>query len=103
MCEVSRIGRLDGSFSAHIGESEIENVVECPNHDDVFEFYIEQLAKAGCIDDFTDIDAMEYKTVHGGRISGTQYVNDELLAEKESEVCFAPKHNPIYIFLIQTL
>ncbi len=103
VCEVSGIGRSDGIFSAYMREVESESAFECPNHTEAFEYCVEQLVKAGCIDRFSEIDAVGYKAVHGGRISGTQYVNDQLLAEMKGAACFAPAHNPIYISLIQTL
>jgi acetate kinase len=43
------------------------------------------------------LDAVAFKAVHAGPLSGARYVNDELLAAMEEFTFFAPAHNPPYI------
>jgi acetate kinase len=49
------------------------------------------------------LDAVGYKAVHGGPISGVRPVNDELLEVMDSFISFAPAHNPIYINMMRRL
>lgn len=43
------------------------------------------------------IDAVGFKAVHAGPVSGARLVNDDVLAAMEEFAFFAPAHNPPYI------
>jgi acetate kinase len=76
---------------------------ECRDHFTAFSFCQKVLTDSGVLRDLTDVDAICYKAVHGGRISGTRVVDNELLAVMKEMVPFAPTHNPIYIQLMEAI
>ena len=55
------------------------------------------LQQEGVLRDLDDLTAVGYKAVHGGNLSGTCLVDDDLIAEMERVTPFAPAHNPIYL------
>jgi acetate kinase len=60
-------------------------------------------AAHGCLCDATEVSAIAFKTVHGGRYSGVQRVTPNVLTAME-EVCgVAPAHNPPYIAAMRLL
>jgi len=68
-----------------------------PNHAEGFSFCVRALQDSRMIRDLGDLDAVGYKAVHGGNLSGTRFVDDDLLAEMERVTPLAPSHNPIYL------
>src|SRR5688572_6115135 len=60
------------------------------NHNDVIASLINQAFQ-------TPPDAIGFKAVHGGPISGAVRVNDQVLAAMEEFADVAPAHNPRYI------
>ena len=67
------------------------------NHAEGFSFCVKALQECGLLKDLSDLDAVGYKAVHGGSLSGTRFVDDELLSEMERVTPLAPSHNPIYL------
>ncbi len=49
------------------------------------------------------LDAVGYKAVHGGSISGSRIVDEEVLSEMEKMVPFAPAHNPVYLAMMRKM
>lgn len=68
-----------------------------PNHGAGFTLFLEILQKTGLLTGLQDLNAVGYKAVHGGSLSGTRLVDDELIAEMERVTPLAPAHNPIYL------
>ena len=68
-----------------------------PDHGAAFTFSMEKLQESGILRSLGDLDAVGYKAVHGGRLSGTCIVDDALMAEMERVTSLAPAHNPIYL------
>ena len=68
-----------------------------PNHGAGFTLFLNVLQKQGLLSSLEDLNAVGYKAVHGGNLSGTQLVNDALIAEMERVTPLAPAHNPIYL------
>src|SRR6186713_1537467 len=60
-----------------------------PSHGDVIDVILKDLPKKP--------DAIGFKAVHGGPISGAVRVNDEVIATMEQFADIAPAHNPPYI------
>jgi acetate kinase len=73
-----RIGQKDSPFKTHA---------------DVIDVILKELADKG----LKRPDAIGFKAVHGGPISGAVRVNDEVLAVQEQFADVAPAHNPPYI------
>jgi len=68
-----------------------------PNHGAGFTLFLESLQRDGLLESLADLNAVGYKAVHGGNLSGTRLVDDELIAEMERVTPLAPAHNPIYL------
>jgi len=68
-----------------------------PDHGAAFVHFFTLLQKDGILRDLSDLNAVGYKAVHGGNLSGTCLVDDALIAEMERVTPFAPAHNPIYL------
>src|ERR1019366_6486773 len=47
--------------------------------------------------DLHELDAFGFKAVHGGSLSGAQFINDKVLAAMEEFQFLAPAHNPPYL------
>ena len=60
-----------------------------PSHAAVIDVIVKQLERKP--------DAIGFKAVHGGPISGAVRVNDEVIATMEQFADIAPAHNPPYI------
>ncbi len=57
----------------------------------------------GCLREESEVAAIAFKTVHGGRYSGVQRVTPEVLAGMEEMCGVAPAHNPPYIAAMRLL
>jgi len=105
--EIDKDEKLLASGSVEIGENGkskisansivLEANCSCLCHADAMEHCIQMIKKAGVDVDLEKVDAVGYKAVHGGAISGARIVDDELLAEMERMIPFAPAHNPVYL------
>ena len=73
------------------------------DHGVAFAHFAQLLQEDGVLSDLSDLDAVGYKAVHGGSLSGTLPVDDSLLAEMERMVPLAPAHNPIYLTAMKTI
>lgn len=59
------------------------------------------LSRMGVPVDMASLDAVGYKAVHGGSISGSRVVDDTLMAEMERMCALAPAHNPVYLEMMR--
>ena len=57
----------------------------------------------GCLASADEVAAIGFKAVHGGRYSGVQRINDDVLAAMEEMSGAAPAHNPPYIKAMRLL
>ena len=57
----------------------------------------------GCLQDGSEVSAIGFKAVHGGRFSGVQRVTPDVLAAMEEMNQVAPAHNPPYIAAMRQL
>ena len=96
---------LGGSGSCRIvwPEGETYSACSCQTCTDAFELCGGILREKGVLKEIQDLDAVGYKAVHGGPLSGTRLVDDELLQTMEDFVPLAPAHNPVYLELMRSL
>ena len=73
------------------------------DHGVAFAHFAQLLQEDGTLKDLSDLDAVGYKAVHGGSLSGTLPVDDALMEEMERMVPLAPAHNPIYLTAMKTI
>ena len=96
--EIESVGAEESRYALELGDGRKESgAMHIANHAEGFSFCVKALQECGLLRDLDDLDAVGYKAVHGGNLSGTRYVDDELLAEMERVTPLAPSHNPIYL------
>ena len=67
------------------------------SHSEAIDFHLQHLIEEGVVDNTGQIDAIGFKAVHGGPISGAVLVDDEVIKVMEDFSDVAPLHNPPYI------
>ena len=82
---------------------EIRGEKKVPDHGAAFELCMELLREKGVLLSLSDLTAVAYKAVHGGRLSGTRIVDDGLIAEMERVLPLAPAHNAIYLSAMRSV
>jgi len=102
---VDRIGSATSHCKVEIGNYRHECEVEAPDHGAAVQRCFSQLTdpEHGCLENASQISAIGFKAVHGGRACGVRPIDDEVLAAME-EVCeVAPAHNPPYVAAMRTI
>ena len=94
-----------GHHIREIGERKRELAVKAGDHVEAVHHCLAQLTDAahGCLRDASEVSAIAFKTVHGGRYSGVQRVTPDVLAAMEEMRGVAPAHNPPYIAAMRLL
>lgn len=102
---IDRIGSAESYCFVEIGSEQVELSVHVPNHAEAVRRCLEQLTHpdAGCLSDASEVSAIGFKAVHGGKISGVQRIDAEVLTEMEKMNAVAPAHNPPYIAAMRQL
>lgn len=102
---VERIGSAESPCFVEIGNKRTEAVLPVPDHAVAVRQCLTQLTDpaSGCLQRADDVAAIGFKAVHGGRLSGVQRVNDDVLAAMEEMNAVAPAHNPPYIRAMRLL
>lgn len=95
--EIESVGAQLSAYALELGGQKEAGHTPIPDHGAGFAFCVERLQQSGILSSMADLDAVGYKAVHGGSLSGTQPVTDELLIEMERMVPLVPAHNPIYL------
>lgn len=102
---VDRIGSPESRCFVEIGDSRQERTTQVPDHAVAVRQCLEQLTdpETGCLADASEVAAIGFKAVHGGRVSGVQRVTGDVLAAMEEMSQVAPAHNPPYINAMRLL
>ena len=102
---VERIGSVESQCVVEIGDHREEIVTTIPDHALAVRQCLDQLTdpETGCLANATEVAAIGFKAVHGGRLSGVQRVNDEVLEAMAEMNHVAPAHNPPYIAAMRLL
>ena len=102
---IERIGSPESRSTFDIAGQRGESLESVPDHAVAVRKCLAQLTdpKTGCLKSESEVSAIAFKTVHGGRTSGTQRVTSELLAAMEELNDVAPAHNPPYIKAMRLL
>ena len=96
---IDRIGQdADSSCVAEIGEQKIQTSQRIADHAAAVRICLEQLTDpdAGCLKSVDEVQAIGFKAVFAGRLSGIRIVDEELLSTMEALADVAPAHNPPY-------
>lgn len=96
--EIESVGADESHYELQLG-ADIKKVgsLHIADHAEGFSFCVKALQESGLLRDLDDLDAVGYKAVHGGSLSGTSLVDKALLKEMERVTPLAPAHNPIYL------
>jgi acetate kinase len=102
---IERIGSPESRCLAEIGGVKRELVAHVPDHAAAVRRCLDQLTDrdGGCLRDASEVAAIGFKAVHGGRVSGVQRVTPDVLAAMEEMSAVAPAHNPPYIAAMRLL
>tara|TARA_A100001391_G_C5076472_1_gene279295 strand:+ start:1452 stop:2690 length:1239 start_codon:yes stop_codon:yes gene_type:complete len=103
---VERIGDASTSrCEVTIGDFHDVSEMPVPDHGVAVQACLDQLThpQHGCVKDPSDVAAIGFKAVHGGRKSGTFLVDDDLLVAMAEMNAAAPAHNPPYIAAMKLL
>ncbi|GHU73198.1 acetate kinase [Clostridia bacterium] len=99
---VENIGR-EGTLAARVDAAAHTSRVTCLDHVAALEACLDAMRQIGAECDIAGLDAVAYKAVHGGRLSGAQRVDESLFAEMERVSELAPAHNPIYLRMMRAV
>ena len=102
---IERIGAAESPCFVEIGSHRGELTAPVPDHAVAVRQCLDQLTDCehGCLQDASEVSAIGFKAVHGGRFSGAQRVTPEVLTEMESLAQVAPAHNPPYVKAMRLL
>ena len=96
--EIESVGAEQSRYELQLADGKKDSgAMHIGNHAEGFSFCVKALQECGLLKDLSDLDAVGSKAVHGGSLSGTRFVDDELLSEMERVTPLAPSHNPIYL------
>ena len=73
------------------------------DHLEAFLFSIQWLSENWILSSLVELDAIGFKSVHAGEVSGARIINEEILEIMKHYSAFAPAHNPLYIRLMKQL
>ncbi|MDA0658326.1 MAG: acetate/propionate family kinase [Planctomycetota bacterium] len=102
---VESIGKAESLCRVRIGDRSYERRASVPDHAVAVRQCLAQLTdpQNGCLGKPSDVSAIGFKAVHGGRISGVQRVTSDLLQAMEEFREVAPAHNPPYVAAMRLL
>ena len=102
---IERIGSAESNCFVEIGEKLRKLTKSIPDHAVAVQQCLDQLtdSKSGCLKDASEVAAIGFKAVHGGRVSGAQLVTPDVLNAMEEMSSVAPAHNPPYINAMRLL
>ncbi|HWC89073.1 MAG TPA: acetate/propionate family kinase [Pirellulales bacterium] len=100
-----RIGSAESRSFIEIGDRRREFVSPVPDHAVAVRQCLEHLAdpQEGCLQSASEVAAIGFKAVHGGRYSDVQRVTPDVLTAMEAMHEVAPAHNPPYVTAMRLL
>jgi acetate kinase len=102
---VEQIGAPSSRCFVEINDHRSEAHLSVPHHGVAVEACLKQLTNPefGCIREASEIQAIGFKAVHGGRFSGVYVIDENVLAAMEEMNAVAPAHNPPYMAAMKQL
>ena len=96
--ELECVGSASSHYEIYLDDG-TSRVGDAPvaDHGAAFDLCFGILQELGALKDMDDLDAVGYKAVHGGALSGTCMVDEALMGEMQRVTPLAPAHNPIYL------
>ncbi len=102
---VERIGAPSSRCFVEIGGKRSELEMAVPHHGVAVQACIQQLTdpSQGCLRDASEVAAIGFKAVHGGRMQGVFKIDEAVLQAMEEVASVAPAHNPPYLAAMRLL
>ena len=102
---IDRIGEASSPVEVEVNGQKFTKELPVPNHGEAVRQCLQQLTspEVGCLKDPSEVSAIGFKAVLGGRVTGVQIVTDEIIKAMEEVVDIAPAHNPPYIAAMKQL
>jgi acetate kinase len=102
---IERIGSPESRCAVEIGAYKSETTIRAGDHVEAVHHCLAQLThpEHGCLRAESEVAAIAFKTVHGGRYSGVRRVTPDVLAGMDEMCGVAPAHNPPYIAAMRLL
>jgi acetate kinase len=101
--EAERIGEGQSSWAIEADGQKHEGQATLNDHGEAIELHLTQLAAVGALAGSDSVDAIGFKAVHGGPISGAVPVDDHVLQTMDDFADVAPAHNPPYTAAMRAL
>lgn len=102
--EIESVGAAQSRYRLTLPEDRsLSGTAQIPDHGAGFDFCMAALQSGGVLEDLSQLSAVGYKAVHGGKLTGTRIVDDALMAEMERVTPLAPAHNPIYLSAMRAI
>jgi acetate kinase len=93
-----RIGSPQSAWNLQIGnDAKLEGTESFPDYGSAVAFFQQKLIDGGAIGSFDDLAAFGFKPVMARDVSGTQFMEEPVLAAMEFFSPVFPAHNPPYI------
>ncbi len=102
---VERIGSAMSRCNVEIGDYRGEMEMPVPHHGVAVRACEQQLTdpEHGCLGSASEISAIGFKAVHGGRMAGVFRIDEAVLTAMEEVSSVAPAHNPPYLAAMRQL
>ncbi len=102
---VERIGSAMSRCNVEIGDYRGEMEMSVPHHGVAVRACVQQLTdpEHGCLGSASEISAIGFKAVHGGRMAGVFRIDEAVLTAMEEVSSVAPAHNPPYLAAMRQL
>lgn len=92
-----RLGLGQSNWSIKTDNASNKGGVDLADHAVAIDFHFKELINLGVIDSIDAVDAIGFKAVHGGPISGAVKVDQNVIDTMQDFADVAPAHNPPYI------
>lgn len=101
-CDRIGVKGIESPFVEYKGKDgkKLVKELDLPNHTVAFEEVVKYLldAETGAIKDLSEISAIGHRVVHGGpNFTSSVLVTDEVMAEYNKAIEYAPLHNPAHL------
>jgi acetate kinase len=103
--KIERIGSPSSPLCVEIHGQKRTDQRQVADHAEAVRQCLAQLTdpQSGCLKTASEVSAIGFKAVHGGRVSGVQLVTDDVLDAMQEASHLAPAHNPPYIKAMRLL
>ncbi|MAE62777.1 MAG: acetate kinase [Phycisphaeraceae bacterium] len=92
-----RIGLGASAWHVAASDRQRDGTSDLADHAAAIELHLEHLIELAIIDRIEQVEAIGFKAVHGGHLSGAVQIDEQVIEVMEAMSAVAPQHNPPYI------